>query len=200
MSKITYNDVYRIWKSEIGSDDLRNLEDIQLGDISSYLSEVRLSLAHTEAENHLQASLLTQEIQNLEFMIRDLLKIRCRKIISAALSQEKPQGLMTISEEDLFNQVLRSIKTHAHFIENTIAGTISDEEPEKTLSETKSEHSSHDDEIKYVTVRFLKDVPATVGIDGSTLGPFKAEDIALVPALNARNMINDRVAVRVVSN
>jgi DNA replication factor GINS len=37
-----------------------------------------------------------------------------------------------------------------------------------------------------VTLRFLKPVPAIIGSDMKTYGPFMAEDVASVPVENAR--------------
>jgi len=36
-----------------------------------------------------------------------------------------------------------------------------------------------------VVVRFLKDVPSFIGVDLKTYGPFKSEDVALIPVQNA---------------
>ncbi|MBD3405535.1 MAG: hypothetical protein GF411_05290 [Candidatus Lokiarchaeota archaeon] len=201
MSKLSYDDVYRIWKSEVKFDELGDLEDLRLGDMISYLSKTRLSLAHTDADNQLQANLFTQEIQNLEFMIRDLLQIRSRKIVDAALAGKRPVGLMTISEEELYNRVLRGMEAHSKFIEESLAGSVSSDRASKTrpTDDIVEKPPESEGEIEYITLKFLTDVPASVGIDGTTLGPFKAEDIASVPAPNAKNMIHNHVAVRVVS-
>ena len=48
---------------------------------------------------------------------------------------------------------------------------------------------------KRILVRFLKDIPSFVGIDLRTYGPFRAEDVALIPAPNAEALIRHGIAV-----
>ena len=43
-------------------------------------------------------------------------------------------------------------------------------------------------------LRFLKDCPAFVGADGRTYGPFKADDVANLPAINATGLVGRKVA------
>jgi DNA replication factor GINS len=44
-------------------------------------------------------------------------------------------------------------------------------------------------------VRFLKPIPAIIGGDMKTYGPFAAEDVASVPAENARILVKQGLAV-----
>jgi DNA replication factor GINS len=48
-----------------------------------------------------------------------------------------------------------------------------------------------------VILRFLKEIPAIVGADMKTYGPFKPEDIASLPVENAKVLIKQGVAVEV---
>ena len=41
----------------------------------------------------------------------------------------------------------------------------------------------------YVAVKFLEDTPSTVGIDSRTYGPFKEDDIAILPTDNAKPLL-----------
>ncbi len=45
-----------------------------------------------------------------------------------------------------------------------------------------------------VTLRFLKPVPAIVGIDMKSYGPFQVEDVASVPSENARVLVKQGYA------
>ena len=47
---------------------------------------------------------------------------------------------------------------------------------------------------KRVTLRFLKDIPAVVGADMKTYGPFLAEDVGSVPAENAKILVKRGLA------
>jgi len=46
-------------------------------------------------------------------------------------------------------------------------------------------------------LRFVKEIPAIVGSDMKTYGPFEPEDIATLPLENARILIKQGVAVEV---
>ena len=49
-------------------------------------------------------------------------------------------------------------------------------------------------------LRFVKEIPALMGSDMKTYGPFWPEDIATLPSENARILIKQGVAVEVDSN
>jgi hypothetical protein len=48
--------------------------------------------------------------------------------------------------------------------------------------------------IEYVRVRFLRDIPAIVGADMKTYGPFKEGEIAELPKPNAEALVKQEVA------
>jgi DNA replication factor GINS len=50
---------------------------------------------------------------------------------------------------------------------------------------------------KSVLVRFVQEIPAIIGSDMNTYGPFKAEDIATLPPENARILIKQGAAMEV---
>ena len=196
MSEITYKDIQKVWENETASDDLQDLDDLRLRKMIDYLSGIRLQLA--ESEDGLQSALLIQEGQNVEFMLRDLLMIRRDKIIGLVLESRRPQAIMSLPEEDLFNRLTRGINGHLEFVNDSISGI----QPTKA---SKKESVSEDqldetDEIEYVTVRFLEstDIPAE-GLDGLTYGPYKREDVARIPSSTALVWINQRIAVKITA-
>lgn len=46
-------------------------------------------------------------------------------------------------------------------------------------------------------VRFVQEIPAIIGSDMNTYGPYRAEDVATLPHENARILIKQGVAVEV---
>ncbi len=50
---------------------------------------------------------------------------------------------------------------------------------------------------KKILVRVLRDVPSFVGADMRTYGPYKAEDVVLLPAQNAEALINRGIAMMI---
>lgn len=196
MSNLGYEDIKTAWENETENDSLQDLGDLRLSKMIAYLSKVRLSLASTDAEKRVQADILTQEALNLEFMIEDLLVLRRQKILKAVISGHRPRGDMTLAEEELYNRTQRALDGHSEFVKDSIAGA----KPKKKTSDTKSKDSPVSDTVEFVTVRFLRPISdAFLGLDEKTYGPFKKEDIAMIPAANARSWLRDGTVVRIVA-
>ena len=202
MPDVDYDNIMQAWSDERDNEEFQDLEDLRFSKMVEYLSNVRLTLAKTSAENELQANLLTQEVLNLEFMLKDLLIMRRDKIVKASIAQRRPLGTMTLSEEELYNRLIRGFEGHHQFINETIVGT-----PTPTMKRSKSKKKSKDtkepatiepDEIEYVLVRFLKPIQdAFLGLDEMTYGPFAKDDIATIPTDNARMWLRDGTVTRV---
>jgi DNA replication initiation complex subunit (GINS family) len=195
LSDLGYDDIKSAWENEIENEGLHDLGDLRLSKMIAYLSNVRLSLASTDAEKRIQADMLTQEALNLEFMIEDLLTLRRQKILKAVISGHRPRGDMTLAEEELYNRAQRALDGHTEFVKDSLAGS----KPKKKPSADKSTTSPVSDAVEYVTVRFLRPISdAFLGLDEKTYGPFKKEDIAMIPAANARTWLRDGTVVRIV--
>jgi DNA replication initiation complex subunit (GINS family) len=185
------------WQAEVDSDELKDLDDLRLTRMTSYLSSVRLLLAETPAEDLLKADLLTQEAMNLEFMLNDLLRLRERKILSAALAQRRPLGSMTLAEEEFYNRLVRAVDGHIEFVKTILSGASSSKAPVE--GEESATKSSESEGVEYVSVVFLRPVEhAFVGLDEATYGPFKVGDNAMIPIENARGWLRDGTVARVV--
>ena len=203
MSDLGYDDIKSAWENEIENEGLQDLGDLRLSKMIAYLSSVRLSLASTDAEKRIQAEILTQEALNLEFMIEDLLIIRRQKILKAVISEHRPRGDMTLSEEELYNRTQRALDGHSEFVKDSLAGTKP--KPKKKKKTTprdgkKSKTPPEPEMVEYVTVRFLRPISdAFLGLDEKTYGPFKKEDIAMIPAANARTWLRDGTVIRIVA-
>jgi DNA replication initiation complex subunit (GINS family) len=205
LSEINYNDIRTAWEDEIANEGLQDLADLRLSKMISYLSKVRIELASTNADDVLQADLLTQEALNVEFMIKDLLEYRRNKILKAALSDRKPTGDMTLTEEGFYKATQRAFDSHTEFVKEALSGSSP-----KTKSKEKSGNTSRknqddtavedeDDGIDYVVVRFLRPIEEQfMGLDEKTHGPFEKESVARLPAANVRIWLRDGTASRIV--
>ncbi len=198
MSELGYDDIKSTWENEVQNEGLQDLGDLRLSKMVAYLSSVRLALASTDAEKRIQADLLTQEALNLEFIIEDLLTIRRQKILKAALSGYRPKGDMTLAEEELFNRTQRALDGHTEFINDSLAG--SKPKKKKAKDDVRKTRTPSSETVEYVTVRFLQPIiDAFLGLDEKTYGPFKKEDVAMIPAANARAWLRDGTVVRIVT-
>lgn len=195
MTEIDYNEIHRAWSTEVEMDELQSLEDSRLGKMVSLLQELRVQHANTSAEDSLRAELLARKIQNVEYMLTDLLKLRRDKMLSAALSFKRPVGNMTLPEEEFYNRVSRAVEGYSEFMDEILAGK---RRPDAAVASGESSGTA-ESQVEYVTVRFVRPVEmAFVGIDEATYGPFKAEDVAVIPADNARSWLRDGTVMRVV--
>jgi len=204
LSDKNYDDIKSAWEDETENELLQNLADLRLSKMIAYLSNVRLSLASTSAEDSLQADILTQEALNLEFMLEDLLALRRDKIMKSALAGRRPTSDMILAEEEFYNRIQRAFDAHSEFMTESLAGTV----PPRTKSKAKKGKAAkqqgevpveESDEMDQIVVKFLRPIDeAFMGLDEQTYGPFKKEDVATIPTANARRWLRDGTAVRVV--
>ncbi len=203
MSETGYDEISKSWQAEMENSELQDLEDLRLGRMAAYLSKTRLSLAEIPAGEILQTDLLTQEVLNMEFMLNDLLMLRKKKILNAALSQRQPLGAMTLAEEEYYNRVFRAVEGHLESVKSVLAGAPLPEgkahdKGSPQASGGMTDVTSSPEEVEYVSVVFLRPVEtAFVGLDEETYGPFKAGDNAMIPVENARTWLRDGTVARV---
>lgn len=206
MSEQGYDEIKQAWEDECETESLVDLEDLKLSRMSSYISQIRLQLASTPSDKKLQADILSQEALNTEYMLRDLLILRRSKILGIVLEQKTPVGIMTLSEEELFNRLTRGFEAHSKFVEDVITGTPEPtmkrtNDGEKIDSETFPKKHTESTELNYVMVRFLRPIEDQfMGFDEETYGPFQKEDVATIPAENAKIWLRDGTVVRIVPN
>jgi DNA replication initiation complex subunit (GINS family) len=188
-----YEKIVAAWTDEIEKEELQDLEDLQLTKMTQYLSKVRMLLTETKADNEVQADLYTQEILNSEFMLKDLLMVRRKKIWSAVKSQRRPLGSMVLAEEELYNRLSRGYEKHSEFINESLSGAL-----RATLRKGKDDQQIEEvEETDYILVKFQRAIgEAFLGIDEMTYGPFKKEDIATIPAENAKSWLQDGTVTR----
>lgn len=205
MSDMNYENIKTAWENEVENDALQDLADLRLSKMISHLSNIRLSLASTDADKPLQAELLTQEALNLEFMLEDLLTLRREKILKSVLVGRRPTGDMTLSEEEFYNRIQRAFDGHSEFMKDSLAGTTPTESKKgarkRKSSNDRSKKSTTEEyeETELIVVRFLQPIDeAFMGLDERTYGPFKKEEIATIPAANARRWLRDGIVTRVI--
>jgi len=204
LSEINYDGIKIAWEDEITNDGLQDLADLRLSKMIAYLSKVRLELASTDADDVLQADVLTQEALNIEFMLKDLLELRQYKILNAALVNRKPTGDMTLTEEVFYKTIQRAFDSHAEFVKDSLSGATpkTKSKSEKGKTGTKASDDLLDDDtedIDYIVVRFLRPIEEPfMGLDEKTHGPFEKESVAKIPAANVRIWLRDGTATRIV--
>lgn len=176
-----YNELYKAWKSEVESVELENLQPDFYSRIADYVKSLKEEGRMLDKKT-VKAKLLKVEMQNVKRMINELVKTRYKKIVEKlAQDEELHLEVLTAEERKLYSGVLPLAETYPRLIEGILHGNL----PRKGASETKR---------KRAVLRFLKDVPAIVGSDMKTYGPFQAEDVATLPIGNAKILIKRGLA------
>jgi len=178
-----YNELYEVWRQELENVELVKLPDDFYSRITDYLKRVREESRMLDKRT-VKANLLKKEWQNVKRMLRELIRARYKKLIKKVAKGEKiPADALTMEEKKIFTDVSSFAEAYQNFAKNLIRGQFLKINVEK--------------EHKIVVLRFRKDVPAIIGSDMKTYGPFKVEDIASLPAENAKILVKQGLAEKV---
>lgn len=177
-----YNILYEIWKKELESDELQKLSPDFYSKVAEYLRKIHEESRMLDKKG-LKASFLRKETRNVKRMIREIMKMRYRKLIKIITGGKNiPSELLTTEEEKIFS-TSSFAEAFRNFYKNVIRGSA-------PLVGMESTH-------KRAVLRFLKDIPSIVGSDMKAYGPFKAEDVASLPFENAKSLVERGLAERV---
>jgi len=94
-----------------------------------------------------------------------------------------PGDVLTKEEERLHKAVLPLAESYKAFLKNILRG--------------RSTVVEREEKPRRMLLRFLQEIPAIIGSDMRTYGPFKVEDIATLPIENARILLEKGIAVEV---
>ncbi len=166
-----YKLLFERWQEEQASVSLLPLRDTFLQNVRAYIEQL-LAVTHDNDLPELQRQLYQEEITNLRFMLENLLKLRTEKILTF-LSESKTvdYDLLTRQERRFVDHTTRNLRNVLGLIEDLFAPPEGKDAP------------------RFLLIRFLEDHPQLIGIDLRTYGPFKADDLAVLPMENARVII-----------
>ncbi len=201
-----YNQLYAAWRREIDDPTLGALPADFYVKIADYLKRTREDNKLIDKKS-VKASLLEYEAKNVNRMIDELLKIRYRKILKTITKLQKvPVELLTAEEAKMSENFASFSDSYQKFSIELIGG----EAPKitqtsqpmtvhliKTESKPETPAQPPQPTHKRLTVRFAKNIPAIMGADMKSYGPFVAEDVASLPALNAQILIKQGLAALV---
>jgi len=180
-----YKDLYDAWKSEKEKSELQPLPKEFYGELSRYLKKLREERRMLD-EGSIRAKLINREAENVSRMSRNLINLRYRKTLENVLKGGLlAKDLLTPEEEPMYDHMMSVTDALSSLLKDVLGGR-------RPRVEGKPVERS-----KKMVVRFLQGIPAIVGANMKTYGPFKAEDIASLPVENARILIRKGVAVRV---
>ncbi len=178
-----YDDLYEAWKKEKENLELQKLPKNFCAKIADYVKKIQEEGRMLD-EKTIRARLLKREFQNVNEMVKQLFQLRYKKLREKSLARETvPGDILTEEEEKFHGEILPLAETYQAFLKDLLRGRLSGIEKEK--------------KPKSILLRFIQEIPAIVGSDMKTYGPFEPEDIATLPPENARILIKQGVAIEV---
>jgi DNA replication factor GINS len=191
-----YNQLYAAWRREIDDASLGELQPDFYGKVSDYLR--RINEENKLDQKSLKLNLLKHETQNVELMLQELLDLRYKKIIKSITKKQRiPVELLTIQEAKMAETFATFSEEYQKFRKDLEQGQIASPSPIKVVVKMDAQPSAalNMPAHKRLTVRFVKNIPAIMGADMKSYGPFNAEDVASLPTLNAQILVKQGLAV-----
>ncbi len=131
-----------------------------------------------------KASLIEHEMRHVKRMLQELVRARYKKIIKVMTeSQKVPSDLLTPEEAEICTGFLPFAEAYPRFARSLLQGQI-------TKLDVAKAHQR-------VALRFVKNIPAIIGADMKTYGPFLVEDVASLPVENAKILVKQGLAALV---
>jgi len=181
-----YNELYEIWKKEKETEEIQRLPKSFYAKIAAYIKRMNEENRMLDKRTT-KAKLLDSEFRNVKIMVSELFGLRYRKLVENAFARESvARDALTEEEEKLYGEVLPLAEAWHVFSKDILRGRLSrlDRGAKQTM----------------MVLRFVQEIPALVGSDMKTYGPFGPEDVATLPPENARILIKQGVAIEVDSN
>jgi DNA replication initiation complex subunit (GINS family) len=175
-----YDELYAAWRLEIENTTLGGLPPDFYTRIADYLKRIKEETRMLDKKT-VKANLLEHEMQHVKRMLQELVWARYKKLIKIITeSQKVPSDLLTVEETKMCAGFLPFTEAYQRFAKNLLQGQVSKVDIEKVH--------------KRVALRFVKSVPAVIGADMKTYGPFMVEDVASVPVENAKILVRQGLA------
>ena len=180
-----YDELYELWKREKQTLDIQRLPKDFYAKVAAYIKKMNEENRMLDKKTA-KAKMLDKELGHAQIVVAELLQCRYEKFLKKALVRETvSRDALTDEEKKLYVAVLPLPEAYHAFSKDILRGQLSTVEK---------------GEKKAMTVlRFIKEIPALIGSDLKTYGPFAPEDIATLPPENARIFIKQGVAMEVDS-
>ncbi|MFQ6087101.1 MAG: hypothetical protein ACE5OV_03665 [Candidatus Bathyarchaeia archaeon] len=178
-----YDELYEAWTKERETTEIQALPKDFYVKLAGYMKKMKEESRMLD-EKTVRAKLLRRESNNVKRMVKELIRMRYEKALRKAMAGEiVAKEALTHEEEKLLGEVSPSIGSYQTLLKGILSGR-------STRIEVK-------EKPKAMILRFVQEIPAIIGADMKTYGPFKPEDIASLPVENARILIKQGVAVEV---
>jgi DNA replication factor GINS len=193
-----YNELYSAWKAEVSDSSLGSLPQDFYVKINAYLAKIKEDNKLLDKKS-LKVTLLEHEKQHVNQMLEELLRLRYEKLLKAITETQKvPSASLAAEEAKLCENFLSFSSAYQKFTKSLLLGETSQTTSTPTITAPNPFSSVVNlDAPKRVALRFSKNVPAVIGFDMKTYGPFKVEDVATLPVENAKMLVKQGLAVQI---
>ncbi len=184
-----YDELYAAWRIETENGELGSLPSDFYARLAGYLHRIKEELQMLEIKG-IKATLLEHEGSNAARMTQDLTFTRYRKLAKLLVVGKKvPIDSLAAEEQTFYNGVAPSAEGFGRFVQGILVGQLI-----RITAEIAAAPSEAPMAHNRVTLRFLKPVPSIIGADMKSYGPFLVEDVASVPAENAKILVKQGLA------
>jgi DNA replication factor GINS len=167
-----YNELYETWKLELENIELERLSPEFYSRVAEYMKRLREESRMLDKRT-LKTNLLEKEMRNARRMVHELIQTRYRKIIGKVVKGEEiTLNSLAPEEKTVYSRLSPLAEAFKGFADEIVRGRV-------PKIKVEGEH-------RRVVLRFLHDVPAIIGADMKTYGPFKSEDVASLPVENTK--------------
>jgi len=179
-----YDELYEAWLKEKGRSELQSLPRDFYSRLAAYIKRIQEEGRMLDKKT-VKGRAIMKEAENAKRLIAELAETRLQKIMDAVMRGDIVSvALLSEEEAQLYDNISAGVEAYRNMVERVLRG-----------QQPKIEKKRLEKDM--IVVRILKNVPAIVGVDMKTYGPFKPEDIATLPQENARLLIRQGVAVEV---
>jgi DNA replication factor GINS len=180
-----YDELYEAWRREKENADIQALPKDFFSRLTQYVKKLKEESRMLD-EKSTRARLLLQEAKNAKKLSEELIRLRYEKFVKKLMSGEQiAKEDLSAEEEKLYGEIASSVESYQNFSKGVLSGNTSAVKVEAKEKPKKR------------VLRFLLEVPAIIGADMKSYGPFKPEDVASVPAENAKILIKQGLAAEV---
>jgi DNA replication initiation complex subunit (GINS family) len=194
-----YNELYVAWQKEITDPTLGALSPDFYAKIAIYLNRVAEENKPQEKKT-VKTGLLEHEAKNAKRMLEELLRLRYEKLIELITQRQRiPSELLTAEEAKISENFVAFSDAYQKLAKNLLQGqqTRLEQTAKVEVQAAPAIASLSPAAPKRLTLRFVKAIPAIIGTDMKSYGPFKVEDVGSLPADNAKILVKQGLAVQV---
>ncbi len=199
-----YNELYMAWRKELDEASLAGLPRDFYVKIADYLKRIREENRLPDKKS-VKVSLLEHEANNVTLMLEELLWARYKKLLKTiSQNQTLPSELLTVEEAKICESFVAFSGAYQKFTRDLLQGEITPISQAASQTITQAQSVPHveakaEAAVSHtrVTLRFTKSIPAIMGADMKSYGPFLVEDVASLPAENAKVLVKQGLAVLV---